>query len=204
MNTIMRGQGRTVWAAVRAMALFTVLLGIGYTGAITLVGQVALGEQAGGSLRSTASGEVVGSALIGQSFSDATGDPLAWYFQPRPSAAGSGYDAAASSGSNLGPENDELVAAIADRQARIAAREGVAPDEVPADAVTASASGLDPHISEAYAELQVERVAAARNLPADVVRELVAENTHGRFLGYLGEPTVNVLTLNIALDDRRE
>ena len=146
------------------------------------------------------SGEVVGSSLIGQSFTDADGNPLPEYFQSRPSAAGDGYDAGASSGSNWGPENPDLIAAIAQRKASIAAFENVAESEVPADAVTASASGLDPHISPAYAELQVARVAEARGLSEREVSALVSQYTENRDLGYLGEPRVNVVALNLALD----
>lgn len=200
MNSSSRATGRTVLVAVRAMAVLTVILGLGYTALITLVGQVALPAQANGSLLRSASGEVVGSSLIGQSFTDADGAALPQYFQSRPSAAGDGYDAGASSGSNLGPENEDLVAAIRERREAVAAREGVAESDVPADAVTASASGLDPDISPAYASIQVERVAAARKLPASEVRGLVAEHTRGPDLGYLGDPTVNVVELNLALD----
>jgi len=202
MNTSSRATGRTVWVAIRAMAVFTIVLGVGYTALVTAIGQLALPAQAAGSLLRDASGEIVGSALIGQSFTGADGAPLPEYFQPRPSAAGDGYDGAASSGSNLGPENADLVAAIAERRAEVAAFEGVDPAEVPADALTASASGLDPHISPAYARIQVERVAAARGWTPGEVRELVAEHTQGRDLGYLGEPVVDVVELNLALDRR--
>lgn len=191
---------RTVGVAARALAVFTVLLGLGYTLLITGIGQVALPWQANGSLVKDASGDVVGSALIGQSFTDADGVALPGYFQSRPSAAGDGYDGAASSGSNLGPENPDLVAAIGERKAAIAAREGVDAAAVPADAVTASASGLDPHISPAYALLQVPRVARERGLDEARVRALVEAQTQQRDLGYLGEPRVNVLQLNLALD----
>ncbi|HZW40782.1 MAG TPA: potassium-transporting ATPase subunit C, partial [Agromyces sp.] len=117
----------------------------------------------------------------------------------RPSAAGDGYDAGASSGSNYGPENAELIAAIEERTAQVAEFDGVSPGEVPADAVTASASGLDPHISPEYALLQVPRVAAERGLPEADVRQLLESRIQARDLGYLGEPTVNVLELNLAL-----
>ncbi len=203
MTTSPRSTGRTLWVAVRAMALFTLVLGVGYTLVVTGLGQLLLPAQANGSLVRNPDGAVVGSALIGQRFTDADGAPLPRYFQPRPSAAGDGYDGAASSGSNLGPENPDLVAAIAERRARIAAFEGVDEREVPADAVTASASGLDPHISVAYAAIQVRRVAAARGMTAEEVRALVAAHTAGRDLGFLGEPVVNVLELNQALDERR-
>lgn len=201
MNTSTRSTGRTLWVAVRAMAVFTVLLGVVYTLVITGVGQLILPWQANGSVVKNADGDVVGSALIGQSFSDADGNPLPEYFQPRPSAAGDGYDGAVSSGSNYGPENEDLIAAITERKAQVAEFNGVTEDQVPADAVTASSSGLDPHISPEYAQIQIDRVAEARNLPVEQVRDLVAAHTQGRDLGYLGEPTVNVLELNLALDE---
>lgn len=191
---------RTAGVAVRAMLVATVVLGVGYTVLITGAGQLLTPWQANGSPLTDASGAVVGSALIGQSFTDAEGRPLPQYFQSRPSAAGDGYDGGASSGSNLGPENPDLVAAIAERRAAVAALEGVPEDQVPPDAVTASASGLDPHVSVAYADLQVARVAAARGLPTATVAALVAQHTTGRDLGFLGEPRVNVLELNLALD----
>ncbi|MDT3329863.1 K(+)-transporting ATPase subunit C [Microbacterium sp. KSW-18] len=200
MNSSSRATGRIVLVSIRAMVFLTLILGLGYTALITLVGQVALPAQANGSLVRDASGEVVGSSLIGQSFTDADGAALPEYFQSRPSAAGDGYDGGASSGSNLGPENTDLISSITERKTTIAEREGVAESEVPADAVTASGSGLDPHISPAYASIQVDRVARARNLPVDEVRTLVAEHTQGPDLGYLGGSTVNVVELNLALD----
>jgi K+-transporting ATPase ATPase C chain len=189
---------RQTWTAVRALLILTVVLGIGYPLAILGVGQLALPAQANGQLV-TVDGEVVGSAIIGQSFTDADGAALPEWFQSRPSAAGSGYDGGASSGSNYGPENEDLIAAIVDRQAAIAELEGATREEIPADAVTASASGLDPHISPEYALIQVPRVAEARGLDESAVRELVESMIQGRDLGYLGDPTVNVLKLNIAL-----
>ena len=197
--SLSRSTLRTTGVAVRTMAVATLVLGIGYTALVTAVG-LTLPAQANGSLLRDADGQVVGSSLIGQSFTDAGGQPLPQYFQSRPSAAGDGYDAAASSGSNLGPNSDDLVAAIEERRAAIADREGVDVAEVPADAVTASGSGLDPHISPAYAELQVARVAAERGLAPAEVRDLVAAHTAGRDLGFLGEPRVNVVELNAALD----
>lgn len=191
---------RTTGVAVRAMLVFTLVLGLGYTALITAVGQLALPWQANGSSVTT-NGKSVGSSLIGQSFVDADGAPLAQYFQSRPSAAGAtGYDGGASSGSNYGPENTDLIAAIEERRAAVAAFEDVDADAVPADAVTASASGLDPHISPAYALLQVDRVAEARGLDPSSVRELVESKIQARDLGFLGEPRVNVLELNLALD----
>ncbi len=145
-------------------------------------------------------GRVVGSALLGQPFTDADGDPLPEYFQPRPSAAGDGYDAAASSGSNLGPENEDLVAAITERRAQVAELEGIDPAEVPVDALTASGSGLDPHISPAYAP-RPGRPCRDGARPDHRAGRGARRAAHwGRALGYLGEPTVNVLELNVDLD----
>ena len=193
-RTLLRQHG----VALRAMLVFTLVLGVAYTAVITGVGQLALGGKADGSAVAL-DGETVGSSLIGQSFTDADGAALPEWFQSRPSAAGDGYDASASSGSNYGPENEDLIAAIDERRAAIAASDGVAPEDVPVDALTASSSGLDPHISPEYAHIQIDRVAAARDLPVAEVEALVAEHTRGRDLGYLGEPTVNVLELNTAL-----
>ncbi|MGO1563193.1 Potassium-transporting ATPase C chain [Actinomycetales bacterium JB111] len=204
MSATLRGTGRVIGVAVRAVVLLTVLLGLGYALLVTGVGQLVFPAQANGSLVRDESGQVVGSSLVGQSFTDDDGNPLPQYVQPRPSAAGegAGYDAAASGASNLGPENPDLVALIDTRRAEVAAFNGVPVSAVPADAVTASASGLDPHISPAYADLQAERVASARGIPVEVVRDLIAANTDGRDLGFLGEPRVNVLELNLDLDLR--
>jgi len=185
--------------ALRAMLVFTLVLGLGYTLLITGIGQLLLPWQANGS-SVTRDGQSVGSALIGQSWTDAAGRPLPGYFQPRPSAAGDGYDGGGSSGSNYGPESPDLIAAIQERRAAIAGFEGVDPADIPADALTASASGLDPHISPAYALLQVDRVAKARGLDASTVRDLVESRIQARDLGFLGEPRANVLELNLALD----
>jgi len=189
---------RTTGVAVRAMVVLTLVLGVAYTLVVTGIGQLLLPFQANGSPLP----DDKGSALIGQSFTDADGEALPEYFQSRPSAAGDGYDGTSSSGSNLGPENTDLVAAIEERRAAIAEREGVAEDAVPADAVTASGSGLDPHISVAYALLQVPRVAAVRDLPEQEVRDLVESRIQGRDLGFLGEERINVVELNLALDER--
>lgn len=189
---------RQTWTAIRALLLLTVVLGLIYPAVITLIGQVALNGNANGQ-PVRVDGEVVGSAIIGQSFTDADGAALPEWFQSRPSAAGAGYDGAASSGSNYGPENEDLIGAIGDRQTAIEDLEGVSVDQIPADAVTASSSGLDPHISPEYALLQVPRVAEARGLPEADVRALVEAHIQGRDLGYLGDPTVNVLQLNVAL-----
>lgn len=186
-------------AGLRVLVAMTVLLGVAYPLAITGIAQVALPWQADGSLvtasgaHTTDPGEAVGSRLIGQVVAD---DDL---FQNRPSAAGDGYDTLSTYGSNLGPNNPALVAAIEERKAAIAEREGVDPSRVPPDAVTASASGIDPDISVAYADLQVPRVAAAHDLTEEQVRDLVAEHTSGRTWGVLGEPRVHVLELNIAV-----
>jgi len=189
---------RPLWTALRALLVLTVVLGLAYPLAITAVGQLALPAQSNGTLLSSG-GEVIGSSLIGQSFTDEDGAALPEWFQSRPSAAGAGYDGGASSGSNYGPENADLIAAIEDRKAAVAELEGIAESEVPADAVTASASGLDPHISPEYALIQVARVAQARGVDEASIRSLVESRIQGRDLGYLGEPRVNVLELNLAL-----
>ncbi|SDE63835.1 K+-transporting ATPase ATPase C chain [Blastococcus fimeti] len=190
--------GRQLLAAVRAMAVATVVLGLAYPLLMTGVAQVIAPDRADGSLVSDADGTVVGSALIGQAFLSEAGDPLPQYFQSRPSA--SGHDGAASGGSNLGPNSAELVDLVAERRAAVAELEGVDVADVPADAVTASASGLDPDISEEYAAIQVDRVAGARGVAPDAVRELVAKFSAGRDLGVVGAPHVRVLELNVALD----
>lgn len=192
---------RQLGVSLRAMIVATIVLGITYTALITAIGQVALPAQANGSLVRDADGDIVGSSLIGQPFTDADGAALPEYFQSRPSAAGEGYDGGASGGSNYGPENANLIAAIGERQAAVSKLEGVPVSEIPADAVTASASGLDPEISVAYAQLQAARVADARGLSVAQVQELVSAHTTGRDLGFLGEPRVNVLELNRALDE---
>ncbi len=180
---------RQTLAGLRLLLVMTVLLGVGYPAAVWAAGQ-AFGDRADGQ-PVRLDGHVVGSRLIGQDFS---GDQ---WFHPRPSA--SGYDTLATGPSNLGPGSPDLLAAIADRRAEVAAREGVDPADVPADALTASASGLDPHISPAYARLQAPRVAAANGLAPDDVERLVVEHTDPRALGFLGEPAVNVLELNVAV-----
>lgn len=188
---------RQAWVSIRAMLVITIVCGILYPAAIWVIG-LAMPGQSNGSLVSQ-NGKVVGSSLIGQSFTDKKGNALPQWFQSRPSAAGAGYDGSASSGSNYGPENSELIKAIKQRQAAIEKLDGVSASQIPADAVTASASGLDPDISEAYALLQVDRVAQARGLTASDLTTLVEQHVQGRDLGYLGEPTVNVLELNLAL-----
>lgn len=204
MNPL-RGAWRRYWVALRAMLVFTVVLGAAYTLAVTAVAQLALPAAANGSTVSLG-GRIVGSVLIGQSFTDAAGRPLPQWFQSRPSAAtapGStgkgGYDGGASSGSNLAASNLAQQKAVDERTRVIETTDGATPSQIPDDAVTASGSGLDPHISPAYALLQVKRVAEARGLPEEAVRRLVESRIQGRDLGYLGEPTVNVLQLNLAL-----
>ncbi|MDH2412978.1 potassium-transporting ATPase subunit KdpC [Nocardioides sp. CER19] len=182
------------WAGLRMILVMTVILGLAYPLAMTGFAWIAFPGKADGSLVSR-DGSDVGSALIGQSF---TGRPD--YFQGRPSAAGDGYDPLASSASNLGPTSPVLLADVDQRRAAVARLDGTPATEVAPDAVTASGSGLDPDISPAYAAQQVDRVAAARHLDPAVVRRLVEENTDGRQLGFLGEPRVNVLMLNLALD----
>jgi len=184
---------------LRILLLFTVVCGLLYPLAITGISQVAFSHQANGSLVK-ANGKVVGSSLLGQNFTDAKGNPLAQWFQPRPSAAGqNGYDPTASGASNLGPNDPGLTKTIQQRKADVAKFNGVPVSAVPPDAVTASGSGLDPDISPAYAYLQADRVAKARGLDPAKVRALVKAHIQSRNLGFLGEPRVNVLELNIAL-----
>ena len=197
MNPV-RSSMRQLGPSVRALAVLTLLLGVLYPLAVTGIGQAALHGRANGSMVA-AGGAEVGSELIGQSFTDADGTALPEWFQSRPSAAGDGYDGGASGGSNLGPLNADLAAAIAERRAAVAGLEGVEPADVPADAVTASSSGLDPHISTEYALLQVDRVAAERGLDPERVRDLVEQATAGPSAGIPGSSTVNVLLLNISL-----
>ncbi|WP_345751330.1 potassium-transporting ATPase subunit KdpC [Microbacterium rhizophilus] len=201
MSTTSRTLLRTTRTAVLAILILTALLGVAYPAVVTAIGRLAFPAQADGSLVRDARGSVVGSALIGQPFTDSDGAALPQYFQSRPSAAFvDDHGHLVSSGSNYGPENADLLAEIEGRQVAIAELEGVAVSEIPADAVTASGSGLDPHISPAYARLQVPRVAAARGLDEAEVRELVESRIQSRDLGFLGEPRVNVLELNLALD----
>lgn len=185
---------RQLMPAVVAFLLLTALTGLAYPLLVTGLAQAVFPGRADGSLVER-DGRVVGSRLIGQAFSGSS------YFHPRPSAAGDGYDAMASGASNLGPTNRELLQAVGERIAAYRRENRIGAGEpVPVDAVTASASGLDPHISPANARLQAGRVARARRLELGRVLALVDEHTDGRALGFLGEPGVNVLELNLALD----
>lgn len=184
---------RQLLTGLRVLVALTVILGIGYPLVMTGIARVGFDDQRNGSLV-TSDGKVVGSAIIGQQFEGDT------WFIPRPSAGD--YDALASGGSNDGPNSEDLVTEINDRRTEIAAREHVDPAAVPPDAVTASASGLDPFVSVAYARIQIPRVATARGLDQAVVAQMVQENTKARMLGYLGMPRVNVLELNLALSGR--
>jgi potassium-transporting ATPase KdpC subunit len=202
---------RQLRPAILSVLVFTALTGFLYPAVITALAQAIFHHQANGSLLER-SGRIVGSELIGQRFS-APG-----YFHPRPSAAGAGYDASASSGTNLGPTSDKLINGthrklasgeddpgnfdgVRDLAAAYRSENGLAENApLPADAVTRSASGLDPHISPANAALQAARVAAARGIPEGTVRRLILEHTRGRQFGILGEPCVNVLELNLAID----
>lgn len=180
--------------AVVMIALFTGVLGVAYPFAVTGVAQTVFSEQADGSLVRDKAGKVVGSALVGQTFAE----PI--YLHPRPSAAGDGYDASSSSGSNLGPLNPDLIARVKTDADALRAETGAA--VIPADAVTTSASGLDPHISPAYAELQIARIASARGVGEAQVRKVIEQHVEGRTFGVLGQPRVNVLLTNMALDAR--
>jgi potassium-transporting ATPase KdpC subunit len=178
--------------ALVSMGLFTLILGLAYPLAVTGIAQMLLPAQADGSLIRR-DGQVVGSALIGQAFTRPS------YLHGRPSAAGrDGYDASASSGSNLGPLHEDLIARV--RENAEALRAEAAGAVIPSDAVTTSASGLDPDISPDYAELQAARIAGARGVPVARVREVIAGHVQGRTLGLLGQPRVNVLQTNLALD----
>ena len=180
--------------AIVSVGLFTALLGLAYPLAVTGVAQAAFPTQANGSLLRDAKGAIVGSALIGQAFTQPG------YLHPRPSAAGTGYDASASSGSNMGPLNDALAKRIkTDADALRAENPGAV---IPADAVTTSGSGLDPDISPANARFQAPRIAKARGVPLSRVEAVIDRNVQGQLLGFIGQPRVNVLAVNRALDAR--
>jgi len=185
---------RQLLTGLLLLAVMTLFVGVAYPLAVTGIAQVAFGDRADGSL-TRLDGSPVGSRLIGQQF-----DGPEW-FHSRPSAAGDGYDAQASSGSNLGPTSPELLALVADRVAAYRTENRLPDDvDVPVDAVTASGSGLDPHISIANARLQAPRVASERDLPVQAVLDLIVANTDDRPLGILGDPGVNVLELNVSLE----
>jgi potassium-transporting ATPase KdpC subunit len=187
---------RQMPAAIVVFLCLTVLTGLVYPLTITAIAQLAFNGRADGSLVRR-DGVVRGSSLIGQSVTRAR------YFHPRPSAAGSGYDAMASGASNLGPSNPVLIEAARERAAEYRRVNRLEPGEaVPVDAITGSASGLDPHISLANARLQARRIALVRDVPLAEVLRLVDDASDGRSLGFLGEPAVNVLELNLALDER--
>ncbi|MET8542930.1 K(+)-transporting ATPase subunit C [Kitasatospora sp. NPDC004799] len=208
---------RTHFTALRVLLVLTVILGVAYPLLVTGISQVAFSDKANGSPVKS-DGKEVGSSLIGQSFDlpkkapsgSTTGDapdeaaqPDPKWFQPRPSAAGTGYDASSSAASNQGPNSEDLLKAVNERRAAVAAFDGVDPASVPADALTASGSGLDPHISVAYAKEQVGRVAKNRDLPVETVNKLVEKYTEGRSLGFLGDEGVNVVLLNKALSEQK-
>ena len=182
-----------LWPAIALLIALTVVTGLVYPLVVTAVAQVAFPHQANGSFIVTADGRTIGSSLIGQGFSDAK------YFWSRPSAAGKdGYDASSSAGSNLGPTNQDLIDRVTAAVAAYQAENGNAP--IPVDLVTTSASGLDPDISPAAAEYQVSRVAKERGMSEDDVRAAVTRHTEQPLLGFLGQPRVNVLLLNLDLD----
>lgn len=192
--TLVAGLIEQLRPAVAGLVVLTLLTGCAFPLALYGIARLAFPDQAAGGLV-TDRGVVVGARLIGQGFA------RPGYFHPRPSAAGAGYDATSSGGANLGPTNPKLVQAIRDQAERYRRENGLAPETpVPIEAVTRSGSGLDPHISPADAALQVPRVARARGLTEAAVRALVAAHTEGRQLGFLGEPRVSVLELNLALD----
>ncbi|WFB06999.1 potassium-transporting ATPase subunit KdpC [Streptomyces sp. LX-29] len=211
MNNSVRSTARLVGAGLRALLVLTIVCGVIYPLVVTGIAQAAFHDEANGS-EVTSDGEVVGSELIGQSFDldkkDKDGNPLPdpKWFQPRPSAAGTNavntqYSIVVSGASNLAADSKVLLQSVKDRRKQVAEFNGVPQGEVPVDAITASASGIDPHISPDYAELQVKRVAKENGLPVGTVEKLVEDHTDGRILGFMGEPRVNVLRLNVALKE---
>ena len=186
---------KNLFTAILMTIVTTVLFGLIYPLAVTGIAQLVFSEKANGQLIKHPDGTIIGSRIIGQPFSGPG------YFHPRPSAAGTGYDAGASSGSNLGPTNQKLIDRVKADVATLQAENPGKP--IPIDLVTTSASGLDPHISPAGAEFQTPRVARERGISESEVNALVAKHTGGRMLGILGEPRVNVLLLNLELDERK-
>ncbi|MGK5640945.1 potassium-transporting ATPase subunit KdpC [Streptomyces sp. URMC 126] len=209
MNISVRSAARVAGAGLRALLVLTVICGVIYPLVVTGLAQLAFHDKANGS-EVKVDGKSVGSALLGQSYTldkkDKDGNPLPdpKFFQPRPSAAGPNtentkYSLLVSGASNLAADSKVLLESVEKRRADVAAFNGVSPASVPVDALTASASGVDPDISPAYARLQAARVAKANGLPADEVERLVKDHTDGRLLGFMGEERVNVLKLNVAL-----
>ncbi|MDR3082980.1 MAG: potassium-transporting ATPase subunit KdpC [Streptomyces sp.] len=201
MNTSVRNTTRLLWGALRALLALTLVTGVAYPLLVTGIAQAAFHDKANGSIVKV-DGKAVGSALIGQNFTldgkpDGRPDPR--YFQPRPS--NSGYDPLATGSGQLGASDPRLVKAIEKAKRQVASFNGVPRSDVPKDAVTGSGSAIDPHISPAYADIQVKRVARANGLSTAQVQRLVDEHTGGRDLGVLGEPHVNVLKLNIAVQE---
>ncbi len=192
MTPMLRNQLRPAIVATFALMIVTGLI---YPGVVTVIAQIIFPRQANGSLIRSANGQVVGSDLIGQTFARAE------YFHARPSAAGNGYDDTLSGGTNKGPTDrklaDTLITQAVDSAAKL---DGAVKGNIPSDLVTSSGSGVDPHISPASAELQVARVARARSASPEAIRAMVLQHTERRQLGFLGEPRVNVLFLNMALD----
>ena len=184
---------RQLRPAILLTVTLMVITGLAYPGIVTGLAQLMFPRQANGSLVSK-DGRVVGSSLIGQKFAEP------WYFHPRPSAAGDGYDATASGGTNKGPTDRRLADTLITSAVAAAIKDGAVKGKIPADMVTASASGLDPHISPANAQLQVARVAASRGASAGAIRALIERHTESRQFGIFGDPRVNVLQLNLALD----
>ncbi len=191
-----RTTARPLLAAVRALLVLTLLTGVAYPLLVTGVAQAAFPGRANGSM-AEANGREIGSSLIGQTWNDADGDPDPRWFQPRPSH--SGYDPLATGSSQLGASDPTLLAMVREAREQVAAFNGVPVGDVPKDAVTGSASAIDPHISPAYARLQADRVAEANGLPRADVARLVEDHVRGRELGFLGNERVNVLELNLAL-----
>ncbi|MEO3933039.1 potassium-transporting ATPase subunit KdpC [Micrococcaceae bacterium Sec7.4] len=196
MNTL-TGYLRQAGTAVRFLLFATLVLGVAYPLAVFGIGQLIAPYQANGSILKDSSGTPAASALIAQTSADDNGAQDPKWFHARPSAVK--WDPASSSPSNLGPNDPKLLEAVEANRSAVSAAEGVSDSEVPADAVTASGSGLDPHISPEYARLQVDRVAAAHGLAAEAVASLVDQHTSSGLLAFLGQPSVNVTALNLAL-----